>query len=129
MMRRNFMLPFLFLSLLSCCATTGGVHLATDVLEGPVLEVHFLDVGEGDSMYVRTPGGKHYLIDTGERGARKFIIPYLKAHGVTHLDGVLITHGHLDHIGSALLHRSRVSHRRRILLRAHADQRPQSQDA
>jgi len=94
------MLPLLLLFLCLGCATTHGVRPATGELAGPVLEVHFLDVGEGDSIYVRTPNGKHYLIDTGDRGARKLLIPYLKAHGVTHLDGVLITHGHLDHIGA-----------------------------
>jgi beta-lactamase superfamily II metal-dependent hydrolase len=71
-------------------------------LAGPLLEVHFLDVGQGDSMYVRTPGGKHYLIDTGPRSARKKIIPYLRYLKVEKLDGIFITHSHMDHMGALL---------------------------
>lgn len=79
---------------------TGRQRLVANELDGPLLEVHFLDVGQGDSMYIRTPGKKHYLVDTGTRSARKRIIPYLKYLDVKALDGVLLTHSHLDHIGA-----------------------------
>ncbi len=77
-------------------------NITANNLSGPLLEVHFLDVGQGDSMYVRTPGGKHYLIDAGPRSARKKIIPYLRYLKVEKLDGVFITHSHMDHMGSLL---------------------------
>ena len=78
----------------------GRQRLVANSLSGSLLEVHFLDVGQGDAIYIRTPGEKHYLVDTGTRGARRKIIPYLKYLKVEKLSGVLITHSHLDHAGS-----------------------------
>jgi len=79
---------------------TGRKQLIANELDGKILEVHFLDVGQGDSIYIRTPGEKHYLLDTGPRSARRLLIPYLKYLGVKELDGVILTHSHLDHIGA-----------------------------
>lgn len=67
---------------------------------GPdLLEVHFLDVGQADSILIRTPAGQNLLIDAGTKGSNKTILPYLKTHGVTSLDAVVITHSHFDHVG------------------------------
>lgn len=68
-------------------------------LAGPGLEVHFLDVGQGDSALLRTPHGKNFLVDCGPRSARKRILPYLKSLGIEKLDGIFISHSHMDHIG------------------------------
>jgi competence protein ComEC len=73
--------------------------LQTDTLEGKLLEVHFIDVKLGDSILVRTPGGKAFLIDAGPRSAKKTLPGYLTGLGVKKLDGVIITHSHMDHIG------------------------------
>ncbi len=59
--------------------------------------VHMLDVGQGDSILLRTPAGKTVLIDAGDRGAG--MLEKLRAHGVDHLDLVVATHPHADHIG------------------------------
>lgn len=77
----------------------------------------FLDVGQGDSAYIRTPGGKHLLIDGGgtpvfrkageewkERQdpyevGRKTLVPLLKKRGVHKLDYIVISHEDADHIG------------------------------
>jgi competence protein ComEC len=71
------------------------------------LEVVFLDVGQGDSTLINTPGGKHILIDGGigkgsfgsEDQGKKTILPYLRSHGIRHLDVVVGTHPDFDHIG------------------------------
>ena len=71
------------------------------------LEVVFLDVGAGDSIFIRTQSGKTVLIDGGgEKGklenepdiGEKIVIPFLLDSGVTKLDLVVATHGHGDHI-------------------------------
>lgn len=68
-------------------------------MDGPRLEVHFLDVGQGDASLIRTPGGKNYLVDCGPRSAGKKIMAYLQELGIRELDGVLISHSHMDHAG------------------------------
>ena len=62
------------------------------------LNVHFIDVGQGDSILAESDG--HYmLIDAGENDQAGTVISYLKAQGVTKLDYVIGTHPHSDHIG------------------------------
>ena len=71
------------------------------------LEVVFIDVGQGDATLINTPGGKHILIDGGigegsfgsEDQGKKTILPYLRSHGIRHLDVVVGTHPDFDHIG------------------------------
>jgi competence protein ComEC len=65
------------------------------------------DVGQGMALMVET---RHHrlLYDTGPRhsnesnGATRVILPYLKARGITALDGMIISHGDSDHAGGAL---------------------------
>ncbi|MEA1928426.1 MAG: ComEC/Rec2 family competence protein [Candidatus Auribacterota bacterium] len=75
--------------------------------EAKELEVVYLDVGQGDSTLINTPGGKHILIDGGigagsfgsEDQGKKIILPYLRSHGINRLDTVLGSHPDYDHIG------------------------------
>ncbi|HHU31459.1 MAG TPA: MBL fold metallo-hydrolase [Clostridia bacterium] len=63
------------------------------------LKVHFLDVGQADSILVQSR--EHFmLIDAGNNNDAEFIVKYLKDQGVTKLDYVIGTHPHEDHIGS-----------------------------
>jgi competence protein ComEC len=61
------------------------------------LEVHFIDVDQGDATLLRTPDAT-VLVDTG-RHDRDDVVPYLQAVGVDALDVVAITHPHADHLG------------------------------
>ena len=60
--------------------------------------VHYLDVGQGDSIFVKSPDGC-VLIDGGNDGDGAKIARYIKALGVQSLDYVIATHPHEDHIG------------------------------
>lgn len=66
------------------------------------VELHFIDVGQGDAMLIRTKG-KDYLIDTGGSLLNSFDIgknitlPYLEKLGIRNLDALFITHFHEDH--------------------------------
>lgn len=62
------------------------------------LEVHFIDVGQGDSVFIRQ-GDSNMLIDAGENSYGKVVVEYLKQEGVSKLDYVIGTHPHSDHIG------------------------------
>ena len=65
-----------------------------------VMKVHFIDVGQGDCIFIRFPDGKTMLIDSGDKGKGKIITDYLDKLGVTTIDVLLGTHAHSDHIGS-----------------------------
>jgi competence protein ComEC len=71
------------------------------------LEVVFIDVGEGDSAFIRTCKGRTVLIDGGGYNTKldnennigdTVIIPFLLDYGVSKLDLVVATHGHDDHV-------------------------------
>jgi competence protein ComEC len=82
------------------------------------LHVTFLDVGQGDSAFVRFPRGATMLVDTGGLVARpavgggpagasgfdigdRVVAPPLRLAGVRRLDRLVLTHGDPDHIGGA----------------------------
>ncbi|MFD2628824.1 ComEC/Rec2 family competence protein [Oceanobacillus kapialis] len=64
-----------------------------------LLKVHFLDVGQGDSILMNTPTGKNILIDGGPPGSGKKIIAYLKKKDIDSIDLLISTHPDIDHIG------------------------------
>ena len=73
------------------------------VVAAPVnqIKVHFIDVGQADSILVQSAGGKYMLIDAGNNGDGKTVVDYLKKQGVKKLDYLVLTHPHEDHIGGA----------------------------
>ena len=63
------------------------------------LEMHVIDVGQGDAILVKTPSGNNILVDSGNLSAGYRVRQYLQSHGVSGLDAVIITHMHPDHVG------------------------------
>lgn len=63
-----------------------------------VLTVHFLDVGQADSILIKN-GPAAMLIDGGNNADADKVIKYLKSQGVKKLDYIIGTHPHEDHIG------------------------------
>ncbi len=59
--------------------------------------VEVLDVGQGDSILIRSPEGKTVLIDAGP--TKEGAVRVLKRMGIAHLDLVAISHHHNDHYG------------------------------
>lgn len=89
-----FLMVLIFL--LGCSAD----NTKTSTSPSDLLEVHFLDVGQGDSILIQTPGRKeNILIDGGPREAGPAVVKYLKEHGVEKINLLIATHPHEDHIG------------------------------
>lgn len=63
-----------------------------------VLEVHFIDVGQGDSVLIEKDNVS-MLIDAGENNKGNVVVDYLKSQNIKELDYVIGTHPHSDHIG------------------------------
>jgi competence protein ComEC len=66
------------------------------------LRMYFLDVGQGDSIFLRFSTGENFLVDTGVDSAvfRELdrVLPWYDKS----IDYVLLTHGDLDHVGAML---------------------------
>lgn len=71
----------------------------------PSWNLTLIDVGQGDSILLTTPSGKHILVDSGDRSKRDMgkdvIVPFLRHSGIQRLDALVITHPDLDHFGGA----------------------------
>ena len=65
---------------------------------GGSLSVHFIDVGQGDSVLISYDGG-NMLIDCGESEKTDSVVHYLREQGINRLDYVIATHPHSDHMG------------------------------
>lgn len=62
-------------------------------------KVCFLDVGQGDSCYIKTEHGDTILIDGGDDGSGEYVIsPFLNKEFARNLDAVFVSHMHDDHI-------------------------------
>lgn len=72
----------------------------TSVTSG-LLQVHIIDVGQGEAILVQAPGGQNMLVDGGERSVETTdqLVRYLRTKGVKKIDILVATHPHSDHIG------------------------------
>ena len=79
------------------------VLLAALPLTAQLLEIHYIDVGWGGSVFVKGPDGTTVLLEAGNTGlGTQYVVPYLKSIGVqpaNGLDYVIGGHQHCDHIG------------------------------
>lgn len=87
-MHRAFVLAFLFLA---------------SSLFGQNLEIHYIDVGWGNSVLVKGPNGTTVLMDAGDTGkGTSYVVPYLKSISIqpaNGLDYTIVSHQHCDHLG------------------------------
>lgn len=63
------------------------------------LIVHFIDVGQGDSIFIELPDGETMLIDAGESDQGDKVVTYIYSQGYDSIDHVVASHPHSDHIG------------------------------
>ncbi len=68
------------------------------------LKTTFIDVGQGDAIFVQCPNGKNILVDAGpltnnNDAGERFIAPFLRRQNISRLDAVIVSHPHSDHLG------------------------------
>jgi competence protein ComEC len=69
------------------------------------LELHVLDVGQGDAIALRTPHGRWILVDAGRMwsggdAGRSVVVPYVRRFGGD-VSLFILSHPHADHVGGA----------------------------
>ena len=67
------------------------------------LSVNFINVGNGDCIYLSLPDGKNMLIDRGENINDNYLYvkEILNAYSVDEIDYFVLTHPDVDHVGNA----------------------------
>lgn len=63
------------------------------------MKVHFINVGQGDAIFIELPGGKSMLIDAGDRNYGTSVSNYIQRRGYSSITYLVATHPHADHIG------------------------------
>lgn len=63
------------------------------------LEIHVIDVGQGDAILVISPDGFVMLVDAGNHWDSPAILAYLDGLNIPELDYTLVSHMHADHLG------------------------------
>ena len=63
------------------------------------IKVHYIDVGQGDAIYIKMPSGEDVIIDGGNKGKGDAIVAYLKKQKVDDIEVLISTHPDADHIG------------------------------
>ncbi|WFA08863.1 MBL fold metallo-hydrolase [Tissierella sp. Yu-01] len=78
--------------------TENSYNDVSNFKEGSNLEVHFIDVGQADSILIKS-GTESMLIDAGNNADGDLVVNYLKEQEISDLKFVIGTHPHEDHIG------------------------------
>lgn len=96
---RSLRLLFVLGLLGSGLATTGSAQPLSGWSGGATkpLSIEFLDIGQGDSILIRSPEGKTALVDAGP--SRDGAARLLRRKGITSIDLVIVSHHHSDHYG------------------------------
>jgi len=63
------------------------------------LQLHFMDVNQGDGAILISPGGQTVLFDNGVRNECDKPLAYLRGLGITKIDYMIVSHYHDDHFG------------------------------
>lgn len=77
---------------------TNNNSLANDSFAVASMQVHFIDVGQADSILILSDD-EAMLVDAGNNEDGTYLVKYLKEQGISKLKYVIATHPHEDHIG------------------------------
>ena len=63
------------------------------------MKIHYIDVGQGDAIFIELPNSNTMLIDAGESSKGQVVANYIKSLEYSKIDYLIGTHPHTDHIG------------------------------
>jgi len=104
MRKRLLALICVLVSVICLCSCSGKSDVIPDITpstKSSTFSIHFIDVGQGDSALVECDG--HYmLIDAGDKLHGSNVYSVLQEKQIQHLDILVISHLHDDHIGGLI---------------------------
>lgn len=76
-------------------AGTSAVN--TGAYENGVIQASFIDIGQGDSSFIKLSSGENILIDGGDKGSGEALRRYFADNSINKLDAAIVSHYHADH--------------------------------
>ncbi|MEJ8552981.1 ComEC/Rec2 family competence protein [Tepidibacter sp. Z1-5] len=64
-----------------------------------IIKIHFIDVGQADSILIQDSNNNTMLIDAGNNDDSDLVVNYIRSQGINTINYVIGTHPHEDHIG------------------------------
>lgn len=98
-----FALILIVLLSVSCSVTieeNNPENASNKAIQSSELTVSFIDVGQGDSILIKTPGDKYIMVDSGSTNEKAKLYDYINKMGINSFDVIIATHPHEDHIGN-----------------------------
>ncbi|MBC2266256.1 MBL fold metallo-hydrolase [Listeria sp. FSL L7-0083] len=95
-MKKGILKLFLVLALVAGISLPSSIQAEAAT---PTIKVHFIDVGQGDAIYIKAPSGEDILIDAGSKGKGKIVVNYLKKLKVKDIEVMVASHADADNIG------------------------------
>ena len=76
----------------------GNIEIKETIAEEQLI-IHFIDVGQADSILIQLPNRETVLIDGGNRADADLVTSYIKEQNINKINYIIATHPHEDHIG------------------------------
>jgi competence protein ComEC len=106
--RRRRIIAFGAVAAVACVAAWIAFVPSRPHFRAGVMEMTSIDVGQGDSILLVTPEGRTLLVDAGGLPqwmhsdfdiGEQVVSSYLWNRGIDHIDTVVVSHPHADHLG------------------------------